>query len=60
MALKVAGAVFLLVALLHLARLVFKFSILVGHHPVPLWANAIGFVIALGLSVWMFKALKKL
>lgn len=59
-ALKVAGAVFLLVALLHLSRLAFKFNLIIGDSIVPVWINGAGFLVALGLSFWMFKAEKKL
>ncbi len=59
-ALKVAGVVFLLVALLHLSRLAFKFNLVVGESVVPVWVNAIGFAIAAGLSFWMFKSEKNL
>lgn len=58
--LKVSGVVFLIVALIHLARLVFKFDIIVAGHPIPLWANIIGLIIASALSLWSFDASKRL
>ncbi len=58
-ALRVAGAVFALVALTHLSRLFLKFGIIIGRHEVPLWANAVGFLIASALSWWMFRAARK-
>jgi len=57
--LLVAGIIFALVALLHLARLYFQFPITFNEMPVPLWANAAGLVISSGLSIWMFCSLKK-
>lgn len=58
--LKVGGAVFFLVALGHLSRLIFKFNLMIGYWDVPVWVNGVGFLVALGLSFWMFKAEKSL
>ncbi len=52
----IAGFVFGLVALLHLARFYFQFSIVIAGWEVPLEANLIGFIVAGILSVWMFLA----
>ena len=43
-----------LIALVHLYRLVRPFDVVVGATPVPQWASLVGFVIAagLGLMVW--------
>lgn len=57
-ALAVAGIVFALIALMHLCRLYFKFSVIVGTTFVPFWVNAVGLIIAAALSFWMFYALK--
>lgn len=57
-ALKVAGAVFFLVALGHLSRLVLNFPLMVGSYSVPLGFNVAGFALSLGLALWMFKAQK--
>ena len=53
--LRVAGVMFGLVALAQLARLVLRFEVLVNGHVVPLWPSALAFVIAAGLSVWMWQ-----
>jgi hypothetical protein len=53
--LKVAGAIFGLVALMQLLRLLTGVEVEVAGHSIPLWPNAIAFVIAAGLSFWMFK-----
>ena len=53
---KVAGIVFLLVAVMHLLRFLFKVEAVIGGFTVPLWYSLIGSVIALLLSLWMFKA----
>ena len=52
--LRVAGLVFALVCLLQLFRLLTGFEVFVAGHEVPLWPNAIAFVIAGGLSYWMW------
>lgn len=59
LALRVAGAVFALVACAHVARLAVGFPIAVGRFPVPLWANVIGVVVAGGLAAWMFAASRR-
>ena len=53
--LRVAAVMFGLVALVQLARLVLGFEVLVNGHVVPLWPSALAFVIAAGLSVWMWR-----
>lgn len=55
----VAGIIFALIALLHLARLYWQVPIIVNDMPVPLWANSIGFIVAGLLSLWMFCSAKK-
>ena len=58
LALKIAAIIFLLVAILHLARLIFKVKITVGNFIVPLRFSILGFIIPLLLSIWLFKSLK--
>lgn len=57
-ALKVSSAVFFLVGLIHLSRLVFKFSLMINQTEIPFWVNGVGMVVAFGLSLWTFKASK--
>ncbi|MDO8520016.1 MAG: hypothetical protein Q7T11_07640 [Deltaproteobacteria bacterium] len=57
-ALKVAGFLFLIVAFLHLSRVVFKINLVIGDTVVPMWANGIGFAVAAGLSWWMFSSVR--
>jgi len=57
-ALKVAGAIFLLVAIVHLLRLILNLEIVVAGFVIPMWTSIFGFIIPLVLSVWMFKSLK--
>jgi hypothetical protein len=55
-ALMLAGYVFGFVALVNLSRLIFKFNITLGKKRIPLWFNAIGFIVATSLSAAMFMA----
>jgi len=55
-ALRVAGSLFLIAAVLHVLRVVFLVRILVGSHWIPLRVSAVGAVITLVLAVWMFMA----
>ena len=52
--LRVAAVVFALVCLMQLVRLLTGFEVNVAGHEVPLWPNAIAFLIAGGLSVWLW------
>jgi len=52
--LRVASVIFGLVCLLQLARLLTGVEVQVAGHEMPLWPNAIAFLIAAGLSVWMW------
>jgi len=58
MALKVAGAIFLIIACIHLIRLLFRVKVLVGSLTVPLWGSGIAVIILLGLALWYFKLTK--
>ncbi|MDE2436983.1 MAG: hypothetical protein KGM49_12050 [Sphingomonadales bacterium] len=46
----VAFAILVLVGLVHLLRLVTGFSLEVAGHAIPLWANALGAIIAFGVA----------
>ena len=52
--LRVAGAVFGLLTLAQLLRLIFRPEILVAGHMLPLWPSLLAVVILGGLSVWMW------
>ncbi|MCX5692157.1 MAG: hypothetical protein NTX47_00485 [Candidatus Omnitrophica bacterium] len=58
-ALKVTGAIFLLVALLHLLRVIFSIEVIVAGFTAPIWLSIFGFIFALALALWMFKEAKK-
>jgi hypothetical protein len=53
--LRVAGFIFGLVCLAQLLRLLTQVEVLVATHPLPLWPNAVAFVVAAGLCVWMWR-----
>lgn len=58
-ALFVAGVIFAIVALIHLLRLFYPFALIIGTFAVPVWFNAVAFVIAGFLSALMFRASRK-
>ena len=49
-----AAAVFTLVALVHLHRLVFQWEVVVNGAPIPMWTSVLGVLIAgvLAIGVW--------
>ncbi len=51
----IAGLIFGLVALIHLARILCPFDVIVQDTHVPDWASAVGFVVAGLLSAWLFR-----
>ena len=53
--LRVASAVFGLIAIAQLARLLIRPEVLVAGYPMPLWPSVLAFVILAGLSLWMWK-----
>lgn len=57
--LLVGGGFFLIISLVHLSRLVFKFEVTVGSSHVPLWINGVGFVVTVLLACWLLKTAKK-
>jgi len=59
LALRVAGVVFMVVAIMHLLRLLLRAQIDVGGMNVRSYVSMIGFVVALLMAIWMFKVSKK-
>lgn len=53
--LRVASILFGTAALVHLVRLVIHFNVVIGEHPLPLWASALGLVVGGSLSVWLWQ-----
>jgi len=58
LALKIAAFVFLLVAIMHTARVLLKTQVVIGKFIVPLWLSIIGIIVSLSLAVLMFKSIK--
>ena len=58
--LAVTGIIFVLVALLHLLRLVYLWPAQVGAFSVPMWLSCAALLIASVLFVWAFLLLRKL
>jgi hypothetical protein len=50
-----AGAIFLIVAVAHALRLVFRWEVIVAGWQVPMWVSAVGFVIAAYLAYEGFR-----
>ena len=48
----IASAIFAVMALLHLYRLLAHFQIIVGSHTIPEWVSYVAIVVSAGLS-WM-------
>lgn len=55
----VAGAIFSLITLGHLSRLVFQWPILLGGWPVPLWVNGVALLIFAYLAYEGFRLGRK-
>jgi len=51
----VAGTVFALICLGHLLRIITQVDVLIAGRDIPVWVNAVGALIAAGLSLWMWK-----
>ncbi len=54
-----SGTIFLLVALLHLLRLVYHWPIVVGTWVPPYWVSYGGFPVASGFSLWAYWLARK-
>ncbi len=54
-----SGSIFLLVALLHLLRLIYHWPIVVGTWTPPYSISYGGFLVALGLSLWAYWLARK-
>ena len=57
-ALTAAGLIFLVVAIMHLVRLILRVEVRVGNFTIPWWFSIFGLAFALALSIWMFYSTK--
>ena len=53
--LRVAGAIFAVLCVGHLLRVVTRADLVIAGHPMPLWMSGVGFLIAGALSLWMWR-----
>lgn len=51
----VSGALFALVAVAHLLRIVYGMSVQIDGHVVPMFVSWVGCVVPAGLAVWAFR-----
>ena len=56
--LQISGALFGLIALAHLHRLLRHWPVDLAGHMVPLWASWVGLLLAGGLSIWAFRLVR--
>lgn len=56
--LQISGALFGLIALMHLHRLFRHWPIDLAGHMVPLWISWLGLLLAGGLSIWAFRLVR--
>jgi hypothetical protein len=57
--LSVTGIIFVIVAVLHLLRLIYQWPAQVGTFGVPLWMSCAALLVASILFVWAFLLLRK-
>ncbi|ACB77813.1 hypothetical protein [Opitutus terrae] len=53
--LRVASALFGLMCVGQLIRLIMQLGIQVGSHPVPLWFSGVAALVLAGLSLWLWR-----
>ena len=51
----IAAAIFLLMALIHLYRLVTHFQIVIGSHSIPDWVSIVAIAVTVLLSLMLFR-----
>jgi hypothetical protein len=56
--LQITGALFGLIAVVHVLRLIRHWPIQLAEYSVPLWASWVGLIIAGGLSIWALRLLR--
>ena len=55
-ALKVGGAFFLLIAIVHFLRVIFGWGVIINGLMMPLWVSVVAGLITFTLSMWMFRS----
>jgi hypothetical protein len=54
-----SGSIFLLVAVLHLLRLIYHWPVVLGPWIAPYWASYVGLPVASGYCVWAYWLCRK-
>jgi len=57
--LRLAGVIFLFVAIVHLLRIVFKWEVVLAGWPAPVWLSDVAFVVAALLAYEGFRMSRK-
>jgi hypothetical protein len=57
---KIASIVMAVVALLHLLRFIVNWKLTINEFDVPLWVSILGFIIAMALSIGLWKESNKI
>ena len=57
---KIASVILALVALLHLARVLFNTNVLIDTFELPMWVSIVGFIVASILSIGLWRESKQL
>lgn len=57
---KIASIVMAVVALLHLLRFIVNWKVTINEFDVPLWVSILGFIIAMALSIGLWKESNKI
>jgi hypothetical protein len=55
----ISGAIFLLVGIFHLFRLVYGWPIVVGPRTIPQYLSYVGFPVSTGYAVWAYWLLRR-
>lgn len=56
--LQITGALFGLIAVVHVLRLIRHWPIQLAEHSIPLWASWVGLIVAGALSIWAARLLR--
>lgn len=59
-ALLLSGIIFVIIALMHLIRLIYSVEIIVGNYAMPMWASVLALIVSGIVSFLMFNARNQL
>jgi hypothetical protein len=52
---RIAAIIFAIISLLHLARLITNFPVVLGNYELPMWLSGAGLVVAMILCIGLWK-----